>query len=95
MLPAMARPFIMDALRERRPPFSPEAVCEEFSDLMHKYRITRCYGDRYAGEWPVEQFRKYGVNYEAAGRNKSELYIDFLALVNSGAGAHRGTARML
>jgi hypothetical protein len=25
------------------------------------------------------------VNYEAAGRSKSELYIDFLALVNSGA----------
>ena len=40
-------------------------------------------GDRYAGEWPREQFRKYGVLYEPAGRTKSELFLDLLPLINS------------
>jgi hypothetical protein len=76
---------ILDAIREAKPPFSPEAVSEEFSDLLKRYRITRVIGDRYAGEWPREQFRKHGVNYEPSERTKSELYINLLPLVNSRA----------
>ena len=48
---------ILDALRERKPPFSPEGVVEEFAALLRQYRCTTVYGDRYAGEWPREQFR--------------------------------------
>jgi hypothetical protein len=76
---------ILDVIRERRPPFSPEAVVEEFAVLMQTYRITTVYGDRYAGEWPREQFRKRGINYEIADRPKSELYKDLLPLINSRA----------
>jgi hypothetical protein len=75
----------LDLIRERRPPFSPEAVTEEFAKLIRSYRCTKVYGDRYGGEWPQEQFRKYGVNYEPAGSSKSELYVDLLPLINSGA----------
>jgi hypothetical protein len=47
--------------------------------------ITTVYGDRYGGEWPREQFRKHGVNYEPAENSKSEIYVDLLPLINSGA----------
>jgi hypothetical protein len=75
---------ILDAVRERRPPFSPEAVVTEFAALLAAYSIDRVTGDRYAGEWPREQFRKAGIRYDVADRAKSDLYRDLLPLVNSG-----------
>jgi hypothetical protein len=76
---------ILDLIRERKAPFSPEAVVAEYAELMKKYRISSAVSDRYAGEWPAEQFRKLGVTIEAAKKSKSELYQDFLPLVNSRA----------
>jgi hypothetical protein len=75
--------IVLDAVRESRPPFSPEAVVAEQAELMRKYRIAQVFGDRYAGEWPREQFRHYGINYEPADKSKSDLYIDLLPLLNS------------
>ena len=40
-------------------------------------------GDRYAGEWPREQFSKFGIRYEPSSKTKSDLYVDLLPLVNS------------
>jgi hypothetical protein len=74
---------VIDALREVKPPFSPEAVVEEFSKLLKDYRVTSIIGDRYAGEWPREQFGKFGISYEASAAPKSDLYRDLLALLNS------------
>jgi hypothetical protein len=75
--------LILDCLRERRPPFSPEAVVAEFSETLKSYKVTRVTGDRYAGEFPRELFRKQGISYELAGQSKSDLYRDFLPLLNS------------
>ena len=33
---------VLDAIRERRPPFSPEDVVREFAALLKSYRITKC-----------------------------------------------------
>ena len=74
---------VLDALRERRPPFSPQDVVAEFSELLQSYRISKITGDRYAGEWPVEQFRKHGIAYETAPKPKSDLYRDMLPIINS------------
>jgi hypothetical protein len=60
-------------------------VVEEFASLIRSYRCSRCYGDRYAGEWPREQFQKCGVHLEPAEKSKSELYLDLLPLINSRA----------
>lgn len=73
----------VDALRESRPPFSPEAVVKEFAELFKSYGISTIIGDRYAGEWPREQFGKFGVRYEPSAKPKSELYVDLLPLINS------------
>src|SRR5262249_36768287 len=74
---------VIDAIREVRPPFSPESAVGEFAQLLKRYRISRIEGDRYGGEWPVEQFRRHGLTYEAAPKPKSDLYRDLLASVNS------------
>jgi hypothetical protein len=74
---------VIDCVREQRPPFSPEIVTSEFAALLKTYRLSSVTGDRYAGEWPVEQFAKYGVRYVAAEKPKSELYTDVLPLINS------------
>jgi hypothetical protein len=74
---------VLDAVREVRPPFSPEAVVAEFAATLRSYRVTKVSGDRYAGEWPREQFRKFGITYEVAAKPKSDLFRDLLPMLNS------------
>jgi len=76
--------IIIDAIRERRPPFSPGDVIAEFSSLLKTYRITKVKGDRYAGEFPRELYRKQGIEYRCADKTKSDLYRDMLPLLNAG-----------
>ena len=75
---------VVDVVRAIKPPFSPEAVVEQFSELLKQYRLYEVYGDAYAGEWPREQFQKRGITYHRAGKPKSDLYRDMLPLINSG-----------
>ena len=75
---------VIDCLREVRPPFSPEGVVAEFATVLRAYRIGKVTGDRYAGEFPREQFRKHGVSYEVSAQPKSDIYVNFLPLLNSG-----------
>ncbi len=74
---------VLDAVREERPPFSPEQVVERYAGVLTAYRIPKVYGDRYAGEWPAEQFRKHGITYEPSDKSKSEIYQALLPLLNS------------
>lgn len=77
------RKAVLDATRERKPPFSPEAVVSDFAALLKSYGISSVTGDRYAGEWPREQFRKHGIQYRVADKPRSDLYRDLLPLLNS------------
>jgi hypothetical protein len=76
--------IVIDALREIRPPFSPEVAVAELAELLKSYGVSKVEGDRYAGEWPREQFGKFGVSYEPSIKPKSSLYVDLLPLLNSG-----------
>jgi hypothetical protein len=75
---------VLDAVREFRPPFSPEAVVVEIAALLKSYKVSRVTGDRYGGEWPRERFREQGITYDISERPKSEIYRDSLPLLNSG-----------
>jgi len=75
---------ILSAVRERRPPFSPEAVVSEFAELLKAYRVWKVVGDRWGGEFVREPFRLHGIQYELAEQPKSDIYRDLLPLVNSG-----------
>jgi hypothetical protein len=78
------RRLILDATRERKPPFSPEGVVAEFAELLKTYRISTVQGDRYAGEWPREAFSRHGITYRVADHTRSELYLAVLPELNSG-----------
>jgi hypothetical protein len=75
---------VIDAVREVRPPFSPELVVSEFSTLLKGYGIRCVSGDKYAGEWPRAQFQQFGIKYEPTAKSASDLYVDLLPLINSG-----------
>jgi hypothetical protein len=75
---------VLDAVRERKAPFSPEAVVSEFSDLLKRYHLGKVMGDRYAGEWPRESFQRHGITYEPSEKTKSQIYTDLLPRLNSG-----------
>jgi hypothetical protein len=75
--------FVIDLIREVRPPFSPEAITAEFAATLKSYGIKRIWGDRYAGSWPAERFAKNGITYVPCPWNKSEIYKDTLPLLNS------------
>jgi hypothetical protein len=74
---------ILDAVRERRPPFSPDEVAVDFSELLKSYGIRKVTGDRYGGEWPSERFRVHGIEYAPSEKSKSDIYRDLLPLLNS------------
>ena len=80
---ASSQVSVIDCVREVRPPFSPEQVTEEFANLLKTYRLHKVTGDSYGGEWPREQFAKFGIRYEISAKPKSGLYQDLLALINS------------
>ncbi len=75
--------LILDLVRERKPPFSPDAVVEDFSKVLKEYRVSKVTGDRYGGEWVRESFRRHGIAYELSAQPKSDLYRDAVPLVNA------------
>ncbi len=76
---------IIDCLLERKAPFSPEAVTHEFSRVLDAYGITSVQGDRYAGEWPRDAWKKTGVAYELSLLNRSQLYVELLPKLSGGS----------
>lgn len=74
---------ILDCVREIRAPFNPESAVEELSALLVGYKIDAVTGDRYAGEWPREQFRKRDIEYRVAEQPTSDLFRDLLPAINS------------
>jgi hypothetical protein len=69
---------VLDAVRERRAPFSPESVVADFADLMKRYGVSKVYGDRYGGEWPREAFSRHGIAYSPSDKSKSDIYLETL-----------------
>ena len=56
---------------------------QEFADLCRAYSVAEVTGDRYAGIWPSAAFQKHGIRYNGSEKSKSDLYVEFLPLLNS------------
>jgi hypothetical protein len=74
---------ILDVIREVRPPFSPDTVCADFATLLKSYGCIRATADRWGGQFPVEQMLNHGVDVQPSDRSKSDIYKEFLPLLNS------------
>jgi hypothetical protein len=74
---------VLDLVRESKPPFSPDNVCREFATTLKSFEISQVCGDAYAGEWPRERFSVHGIRYIPSEKSRSEIYLDFLPLLNS------------
>lgn len=86
---------ILDVLREARPPFSPEAVVEDFSRVLKSYGLHDVTSDRWAGNWPAERFATHSIDHKASPRTKSEIYRDFLPALNGGRVELLDNAKMI
>ena len=73
----------IDAIRERRPPFSPDDCVIEFAACLKSYFIGTVRGDRYGGMWPAERFAAHGIRYEPCEQPKSDLYQALLPVLNA------------
>jgi hypothetical protein len=79
-----AQRSVLDVVRERRPRFSPQDVIQEYSELLRAYGIHEVMGDAFAGEFVAEQFQECGISYRRAEHSKSEIYANFLPILNAG-----------
>jgi hypothetical protein len=75
---------VLDVLRSWSPPFDPSRVIGEAGELLKRYRVADVTGDRYSGEFVVSEFRRHGIAYLTAEKDRSALYLALLSTVNSG-----------
>ena len=80
---ATGRLFCIDCIREIRSPHSPEMACEEFSKLLKAYGLSRVITDKYGLQWPVEQYKRFGIIAEQSAEPKGSLYVELLPYLNS------------
>jgi hypothetical protein len=64
---------VLDLVREQKG--SPAEIVAEYAGVLKGYGIWSVTGDRYAGRWPRDEFRRHGISYEV---------LELLARMNSG-----------
>ncbi len=74
---------VLDVARAWKAPHDPAVVVGEMAAVLKAYGVNEVKGDRYAGAWPEQEFLKHRIRYQAADKDKSSLYLDFLPLVLS------------
>lgn len=73
---------VLDCLREATPPFSPPDIAAQFAATLKAYGVSEARADRYAGDWPVAEFRRHGITIKPAEKPKSDYYLALLPVVN-------------
>ena len=51
--------------------------------MPRKYHVGEVVGDRYSAEWCAQTFQKFGIQYRASEKSRSEIYLEFLPAVMS------------
>lgn len=75
---------ILDVVREHHPPYDPFAVSEEYSSLLKAYGITQATADAWARGYVFTNFEKHGIQMEKSKHDRSSIYLELLAYLNSG-----------
>lgn len=74
---------VLDHLEIVEPPVVPDVACIRFAEVLKRYHLYSVTGDAYAGAWPETLLSRQGIGFEKTGQAKSQIYVDFLALLNS------------
>jgi hypothetical protein len=71
---------------EKKPPFNPlSLLIEEFVPIINRYGIGVVVGDQVSSGFVEATLRACGLRFEPVGKSKSDLYLQLLNLINSGA----------
>ncbi len=63
---------------------SPAEITAEYAQILKAYRISQVHSDRYAGQFPAEEFRRHGIRLQYTDHTRSQLYAETLPLFNTG-----------
>lgn len=63
----------------------PAQITADYAKIMRAYGIKHCTGDRYAAEWPRQEYRKHGITLKNSALNRSELYLELMPMLQTGA----------
>jgi hypothetical protein len=66
------------------PPFDPRYAVARFCDRLAEFRISRVFGDAFAGQTFRQDFQKRGVTYEVRSASASDLYERLEPVLNAG-----------
>ena len=69
--------------RQWTAPFDPFETTREICAILHSRGLRTVTGDRYSPGWVAGAFKMNGIEYVVSERNKSQIYMDMAALVNS------------
>ncbi|MGI4951186.1 MAG: hypothetical protein ACRYGM_05225 [Janthinobacterium lividum] len=75
---------VLDALREIKPLFSPDAAVKDFAALLKAYGLSEVTGDNWGGDFVREPFQREGITYKLSDKSKREIYLNALPMLNSG-----------
>jgi hypothetical protein len=78
------RVVVLDLVRERKPRFSPHAVVAEFAQVLKAYHVSEVWGDKYAGAFHVDEWKRHGITFRAWEKTTTENYVWWLSLLMSG-----------
>jgi len=76
---------ILDFVKRYRPPHNPNQVIASMCDELRRYGIRHAVGDAYAAEFVVSAFQSNRIRYKKSDLNKSQLFLEFLPALCSGA----------
>jgi hypothetical protein len=58
----------------------PQLAVRQFAQVLRSYGLVTVTGDRYAGEWPANEYAMYGIGYIQAQKTASDIYLECLPL---------------
>lgn len=73
--------MIVDAVYGQRG--TPATIVADYAKTLKQYRISRVTGDRYAGSWPADEFKRNGITFEHSDSVRSDIYKNALNVINS------------
>jgi len=75
---------VLDALYVWSAPFDPASVIAEASTNAKRFGLFSVTGDKYAPGFLVSGFREHGIAYRFSERDRSQIYLEALPLLNAG-----------